>query len=169
MDLLKSNYSSSDIKRLIHTYINKRKQNGDTIIIEFLMSQNKGSSLGSGLGNYLSPEILYRSHISPKRKIKDITDDEINILTENIKRTLKLAFYRNSIGYMSNIVKFAKERENVEKTGKYPQYLKDVKLKKNDVFEFFVYQQKKDPLNNDVKIDLLMKDRKTYWVPLIQK
>lgn len=130
-------------------------------IVKLLMDQTK---LGSGLGNYLVPEILYRAKLSPHRLGSSLSDEDVDNLTYWIKYVVKLAYLDNHIGYMVNL-----EEEANKLTKK--NYHPEIKLK-DKTFKFNVYRQKFDPLGNEVKAEVIIKTgdgRTTYWVPSIQK
>ena len=145
-DFLKQDFDISDIQ----TY--------DVPIIKLLMDQTK---LGSGLGNYLTAEILYRAKLSPKRLGSSLSNSDVTRLTRWIKYTVKLSYVDNHIGYMKNL---EKEADKIRRKNYHP----DIKLKKKE-FEFLVYRQKTDPFGNKVKADNIIKGRTTYWVPKVQK
>ncbi len=46
----------------------------------------------SGIGNYLKSEILYRSRISPQRKLKDLSDYEIELLRITALNTIRESY-----------------------------------------------------------------------------
>ena len=168
-DLLKTNFTPNDYLKNFKEFIDKSKSKKNIPIVKFLMSQDKKDSIGSGIGNYLSVEILYRAKISPHRKLGDFSDSEILLLAKTIKKTIKLCYMSNIIGYMIRLEKYIpKHREQIKK-GKLPEYHDDVKIKENEEFEFLVYMQKKDKLGNEVIRDEIIKGRSTYWVPSIQK
>jgi len=164
-DLITSEYDYYTLKQRISNYIKKYPKNDNLKIIEFLMNQDKGKSIGSGLGNYLSVEILYDSGISPHKLIKDLIDkdDVIKKLTVSIMKILKLACYRNNLGYMKDFSDYISKRKQMILEGKYPEYLKNVKIDDNKKFIFSVYKQINSPNNNPIIIDSIIKDRKTYW------
>lgn len=136
----------------------KNKRNADKNIISILMDQKK---IGSGIGNYLSVEILYRAKISPLRKCENISDKEIESLEYWIKYLVKLCYESNYTGYMEGLEKEAKKikRKN---------YHSDIIIEEDD-FEYQVYRRKTDPKGNKVVADKIIKGRTTYWVPNIQK
>lgn len=157
-DLLKTDYDDKILKERV-----KKRQKDK--IIKVLMNQNSG--LGSGLGNYLAPEILYRSKISPHRLISSITNDEWKTLVFNIKYLVKLAYYNNKIGYMEKFGNYIDiHRKKIDK-GQLPDYHSAIKMK-DDEFQFMVYRKKKDPLNNNIIADKILGMRTTYWVPDVQ-
>lgn len=101
-------------------------------IVKILMDQKK---IGSGIGNYLVAEILYRAKISPYRTGNSLTDEEIETLEYWIKYVIKLSYVDNRIGYMVNL-------ENESQKIKRKNYHPDIKLKEK-TFKFLVYQKKK--------------------------
>ena len=127
-------------------------------IVKILMDQKK---VGSGLGNYLTAEILYRAKISPHRLGDTLSDEEIENLEYWIKYTTKLSYINNHIGYMVNL---EDEANKIKRKNYHP----DIKLEKKE-FEFLVYRKKTDPDGNKVKADNIIKGRTTYWVPAVQK
>lgn len=131
-------------------------------IVKILMDQKK---VGSGLGNYLVAEILYRAGISPHRLGIDMSDEDIEILTYWIKYMVKLSYVDNHIGYMVNL---EEEASKLKKKNYHPE----IKLGSH-TFKFLVYQQETDPEGNKVKADKIVgpegNKRTTYWVPAVQK
>lgn len=121
--------------------------NYDKSLASLLMSQTK---LGSGLGTYLVSEVLYRAKLSPHRLGSELTPKQIRALEYAIAYTTKLAYKDNPI--------------TVKKINYHPE----IKLK-DDVFEYQVYRRKKDPKGNPVKAEKIVGDRKTWWVPAVQK
>jgi formamidopyrimidine-DNA glycosylase len=127
-------------------------------IVTILMDQTK---IGSGLGNYLTAEILYRAKISPHRLGNTLTTKELASLKHWIKYMVKLAYVDNHIGYMVNL---EKEASKIPRTNYHP----DIKLKEKN-FKFMVYRRKTDPKGNPVKVAKIIGTRSTYWVPAVQK
>lgn len=131
-------------------------------IVKILMDQKK---IGSGLGNYLVVEILYRAGISPHRLGNSLTKKELKNLEYWIKYVVKLSYVDNYIGYMENL---DEEARKIERKNYHPE----IKLK-DKTFQFLVYQKKYDPDNNPVKADKIVGPEKTkrttYWVPAVQK
>ena len=127
------------------------------------MEQNATTSLGCGIGNYLSAEILYRAKISPRKKMIDIYHDKkiVYKLANKIKYTIKLAFLTANVGYLSHldnsmstwITKF-RQRIKDDTTHKY-HYHPDINIK-NNIFNYDVYRQKKDPKGNPVIMDKIL-------------
>lgn len=111
-------------------------------ICKALMDQ----SIISGIGNYLKSEILYKSRISPNRKIKDISEEEHKILMEISIETIKLSYKNGGLS-------FATYKDPDGKIGN---------------FFVEVYQKKFDNIGNNVVRDVFTDGRSTYWVKEIQ-
>ena len=128
-------------------------------IVKILMDQKK---VGSGLGNYLSAEILYKAKISPHRLGSSLSDEDIDNIEYSTKYLVKLAYVDNHVGYMVNL---ESEANKIPRKNYHP----DIKLKKKQ-FKFLVYRKKTDPDGNKVKADnTIIRGRTTYWVPAVQK
>ena len=112
---------------------------------EFLMKQPKIA----GIGNYLRADILWMSKISPFRKIKDLTLQEIKNIFINSQKLIWY-FYDYKQGIKDKII---------SKTDKFPiDYDRD----------FFAYGEKKDINGHEVKTDTLG-GRTIHYVPDHQK
>ena len=128
-------------------------------IVKILMDQTK---VGSGLGNYLVAEILYRAKISPHRLGSSLDKKDIENLIYWIKYVVKLSYVDNHIGYMVNL---EEEANKIHKKNYHP----DINIG-DDSFEFLVYRKKIDPDGNKVRAEKINgSDRTTYWVPAVQK
>ena len=95
------------------------------------MNQTK---IGSGIGNYLAAEILYRAKISPHRLGTDMSEDDLDNLTFWIKYMVKLAYTDNHAGYVypTNGSLLHKYMINLEDEGskiKRKNYHPEIKLK----------------------------------------
>lgn len=156
-DWLKENYSLSDFKKKIKE-LSQKKSLAKKKIIDILMDQE---TLGSGIGNYLAPEILYRAKISPHQLLGKMNFEQIKKLWLAIRKTVKVCYYNNHVGYMVYLDSYLKDFQ-------YQEYLTDVEIS-DKKFEFLIYQQKKDPLGNPVKAEKIRGSRTTYWVPKVQK
>jgi len=155
-DFLKSNMSCEELQE---QFENLSDKNQSKKILIILMDQGL---VGSGLGNYLVPEILYRAKISPHQTIENMTDEQYESLCKAIKHVLKLCYLANKTGYMEYLTEYLPKLKK-------KNYLPETKLKKNEEFAFLVYRQDKDPLGNKVKAEKIIKDRTAYWVPSVQK
>lgn len=102
----------------------------------------------SGIGNYLKSEILYQSKISPHRTLDSLSEEDLAELFKNI-----VTISKNSLKAGGATIRNYSNIDN--ETGKY-------------VFEFKVYQQKKDPLGFTVKRIETKDKRTTHWVEEVQ-
>lgn len=161
-DALKSQFTDAEFKYWIYEYKNKKQ-----MLVKVLMDQTQTKGIVSGLGNYLVPEILYRSKLSPYRTIKSLDDPEIKQLAKSIKYILRMCYIKNNTDYVSHLVTFLKSHNDKIKNGKFPDYYDDIKTVEKD-FQFTVYRQKEDPEGNPVLADKIINGRTTYWVPVIQ-
>ncbi|AYV82045.1 MAG: formamidopyrimidine-DNA glycosylase [Homavirus sp.] len=180
-DLLKTDFTNAEFYNRVKNYIldnngNILKQRANKEIIKILMTQNIPMSLGSGLGNYLSVEVLYRARISPHTKMLQLYSNRTlcNRIAQSIRFVTKLSFMTASIGYLEHLdpkmdkfIKNLRSSINGNKNHKY-NFHPSVKINK-EVFKFKVYKQKNDPKGNKVKADKIISGRTTYWVPNIQK
>jgi formamidopyrimidine-DNA glycosylase len=130
-------------------------------IVKILMDQGK---VGSGIGNYLVSEILYRAHLSPHRLGTSLSDQDVKNLTYWIKYVVKLSYVDNHIGYMVNL---DEESDKLHKKNYHPS----IKLH-DKTFDFLVYRKRKDPDGHPVKAEKIIgsgaNKRTTYWVPAVQ-
>ena len=180
-DFLQTDFTYNEFYDRIKKYIlNKNgqivKSRGDKEIIKVLMDQKANTGIGSGLGNYLAVEALYRAKISPHKKMKEIYEDKIlsNRLSKAIKYVVKLAYRTATIGYFTNMDTdwIKKFREKLDKHNDDDNYKYNFHPKTkigNTVFKFNVYRQKTDPKGNKVKADKIINGRTTYWSPNVQK
>ncbi len=116
--------------------------------------------LGSGIGNYLVAEILYRAKISPHKLISDFDKELSYKLSKSIKYTVKLSYISNKTGYMFNLEPYLDNH-------KFKNYHQDVEI--NDRFKFLVYGKTKDPFGNNVTREKIIDGRTTHWVKKLQK
>ena len=70
-------------------------------ICQALMNQG----LIGGIGNYIKAEVLYRSGISPYRKVKEISDDEFSKLNANTKDVILSSYNRGNPKYTNGTFK----------------------------------------------------------------
>lgn len=107
----------------------------------------------SGIGNYLRSDILWLSRISPFRKVKDLSNEELETIYNNSKK-LTWGEYDLNKGFKNKIIQ------------------------KKDIFprdfnrNFFVYMCKKDIYDNPVLVENLYEgsvQRKIYYCPKYQK
>jgi formamidopyrimidine-DNA glycosylase len=168
-DALKTEFTDTKFIEMVNKFLNKSKKRKDQLIFKVLMTQTANEGIVSGLGNYLTPEILYRAKISPFRTIGSLNNVDLKNISESIKYLVKLSYYNNNTGYMTNFGTFAKIHKQRVDEGKYHNYQSDVKLKKNEEFKFNVYRQTQDPYGHKVEKDkTINKGRTVYWVPNVQ-
>ncbi len=130
----------------------EKLKNVNKNITEVLMSQK----YGSGLGNYLTSEVLYRAKISPYQICNKMTNEQLKKLEKSIKYLTKKCYLKNNLEYLK--LNYKPKHD----------YHKNVNVNDTD-FEYKVYQQKEDPYGNIVKKDEIVKGRTMHWVPTIQK
>jgi formamidopyrimidine-DNA glycosylase len=162
-DFLQTDFTDEDFYQNIKNYKNKKKD-----INTVLMSQEKNKGVGSGLGNYLVPEILYRAKISPYRTIDSLSKRDIIVLSTTIKHVLKLCYLSNQTQYISHLNKFLEKHKKMVDDGVFPNHHKNVKIGK-EKFQFKVYRRKYDDDDHPVVGDKIIEGRTTYWVPDVQK
>jgi len=168
-DYMKEPFTNEEFYDAIVNFIKEKKSNGDKILVKFLMGQDKKETVGSGIGNYIATESMYEAKLSPHRTLSSLTKKEIEKLNESIKKIIKISYISNKIGYMEKLEDYIDKHKEQVKKGKFPDYLPEIKIKKNENFEFKVYQQKFDKHNNPVIADKIITGRTTYWVPNLQK
>jgi formamidopyrimidine-DNA glycosylase len=110
----------------------------DKTLPELLMDQ----SYFAGVGNYLKSEILYRSKLSPHRKLKSLSQEELNTLVNTALATIR-AFWDTKGDSLSGV--YGSDELKV------------------------VYKKSIDPLGNKVVSEETLDKRTTYWVPGVQK
>lgn len=168
-DVLKTEFTDEDFINIVGNFLKKSKKRSSQLIFKVLTKQNLSDGLFSGLGNYLIPEILYDAKISPYRHIGSLTDIELRCLSHSIKYITKLSYYNNTTGYMTNFGDYSAKHKKGIDDGTYVNYHNDIVLKLTDVFQFKIYQKKKDQLGNPVEKDkTLNKGRTTHWVKNVQ-
>jgi formamidopyrimidine-DNA glycosylase len=169
-DLLKTNFTNEQFKNWIQEFLSKGPKRKNMKIVKVLMSQNAKDGIGSGLGNYLVPEILYRSKISPHLPMGSLTNEQINILSETIKSVLKQCYINNNTDYMNKkfMKDFTEQHQQGVLNGQFPNYHPEIPIDTKSKFIFYVYKQKVDPFGNKVIAEKILGKRKTYWVPTVQ-
>ena len=91
-----------DDSTTIHVFINQitKKNNLNKYIGNVIMNQK----VISGIGNYLRSDILWLSRISPFRKVKDLSNKELEIIYNN-SRKLTWGEYDLKKGFKINHIK----------------------------------------------------------------
>jgi formamidopyrimidine-DNA glycosylase len=126
-----------------------KKNNLDKAIGNVIVNQK----IISGLGNYLRADILWLSKIDPFKKVKKISDNEIEDIYNNSK-ILTWGIYDKNIAIKLKIIK------------------KSTKLPSDYERLFFIYMQEEDIYGNKViKKELYDGSQKRFisYVPSIQK
>lgn len=125
------------------------KANPEKPIGVILMNQR----IISGMGNYLRADVLWLSKISPFRKMKDLTPNELKKLWLN-SRLLTWSKYDYKQGQQLGFIE-----------ANHPKIPEDYER------EFYVYNQSTDPQGRAVKKEELYEGsqkRFIYWVPEVQ-
>jgi len=168
-DLLKEEYNTTTLQTWISDFLKVSNFRKNVKLGVLLMRQSKKDGIGSGIGNYLSSEIMYDAKLSPHRTVGSLTDKDVSNLCHSIKYITKLSYFNNKTGYMIIFDDFINEHKNGIINGKYPNYHPDIKPKANNEFSFKVYGRDTDDNGNVVKHDkTINKGRTTYWVPAVQ-
>lgn len=184
-DFLKVPFNGADLYARIGKLIcdkngNIVKSKGDKKCIKVLMEQKMSSGIGSGLGNYLSVEILYDCKISPHKTMKSLYENKklCYELAHSIKYVTKLSFFDSNTGYLEKLdpsmskfiidLRHSVEQDIKNNVSNIYNFHPEIILKEGDHFQFKVYRQKKDPFDNPVLADKIIKGRTTYWVPTVQ-
>ena len=113
-------------------------------IAQALMTQ----SLIGGIGNYIKAEVLYRSRISPYRRVETITKKEISLLNQACEEVIKSSFLNGGASIQTYY--------NIDGSeGEFP-------------FFFMVYGR--DTCINGYKVrrETTEDGRTTHWVPELQ-
>lgn len=134
LDLLTEDHSLSKFEQVL------RKKSNRTVC-EVLMDQR----VLAGVGNYIKCEVLYRSRISPFRKVIDLNAIDVKNLYSWTKKIIRASYLQGGASIRNY------RRVNGELG--------------NFVFEFEVYAQKTDPLGNQVIREETPDKRTTHWVP----
>lgn len=169
-DVLKSGLTDKDLVILIKDLISKskgksiRSKKKNLNLVKVLMDQEM---LVSGIGNYLTAEILYDAKLNPHRDLSDLSDDEIKRLAHSMRKLVKYAYYDNGTGYMEHFKIFMKTHSKRIDDGIFPNYISDIAPVKG--FQFKVYQKTEDAHGNKIIQDEILKDRTMHWVKEVQK
>ena len=99
----------------------------------------------SGVGNYVKADALWLAGLSPTRKVKDMSIEEIDTLNDCIKKVLRTS-------YESGGATIRTYQNFDEKNGEYSS-------------RFLVYSRDKDPEGNEVLRQKTSDGRMTHWAP----
>lgn len=168
-DLLQSEYTSNNIQQRLESIKNQNKK-----IVAVMMAQDKKNGIGSGLGNYLVPEILYTAKISPHRIIKSLSKKDVINLTNAIKTNLYMCYNFNTTDYVKHLDKFLDTHKKYVSSGKFPNFLSENSSDKRVTHkisntQFKVYRRNYDDDGHEVIGEHIITGRTTYWVPDVQK
>lgn len=122
-----------------------KNSKGKKTICEALMNQKTVA----GVGNYIKAEVLWLSRISPMRKVEDLSESDILCLKRNIESVSRVSYESGG----ATIKSFYGADGSA---GTYSS-------------RFLVYNQKRDPFNNEVIKTKTPDGRTTHWVPEMQK
>lgn len=122
-------------------FIEKLNKKPKVSVCEALMDQR----ICAGVGNYIKCEVLYRSRISPYRKVQELSQSEFGKLYSWIRKIIRASYLQGG----------ASIRNYRRLDGEIGDF----------VFDFEVYAQKKDPFGNDVVREETPDKRTTHWVP----
>jgi DNA-formamidopyrimidine glycosylase len=162
-DILTGGLSDNDVFNLINKFNTKSKK--DKTLYKVLMDQN---ALVSGIGNYLSAEILFDAKLNPHRKLDVLTIAEKKKLAHSMRKIVKHSYYDNKTGYMEYYIQFMEKHPVKVDKRIFPNYHPDINI--DTSFEFRVYGRTTDPDGHKIKADdTIIKGRTIYWVPTVQK
>ena len=141
-DLMDPNTTVEVFKTQMRKKVNENKAIGNVIVNQKLIA---------GVGNYLRADALWMAKLSPFRKVKDVKDDELEVLYWSII-SLIWGDYNYKEGMKKKLIKY-----------KVPN---DYKM------DFFIYKQEKDTNGHKIiKEELYEGSQKRfiYWVKEVQK
>ena len=134
-DMLSDNVTFQDFKSIAEKYPNK-------YVTQFIMDQK----IISGCGNYIKSESLYRSMLSPHKKMNQINNEDLLILYNQIKYVIN-ASYQSQGATIANF-------ENIDK--------------ETGGFTFLVYGRDTDDFGHTVIHEITPDGRMTHWVQELQ-
>ena len=142
-DLLDDTTTFELFKLQLRKKVNESKAIGNVIVNQKIIS---------GVGNYLRADSLWMSKLSPFRKVKDTTDDELKTLYDSI-----IGLIWGDYNY-----EFAIKKKYIKSSLKLPHHYNR---------DFFIYNHIKDIYNNTIQKEELYEGsqkRFIYWVKSIQ-
>ena len=142
-DLLDDTTTFELFKIQLRKKVNENKAIGNVIVNQKIIS---------GVGNYLRADSLWMSKLSPFRKVKDTTDDELKTLYDSI-----IGLIWGDYNY-----EFAIKKKYIKSSLKLPHHYNR---------DFFIYNHIKDIYNNTIRKEELYEGsqkRFIYWVKSIQ-
>lgn len=154
-DLLLSKHNMREIWRRYCKAKESKKWAGKPIV-ELLMDQ---LAVVSGIGNYLSAEILYAAKLAPATVVKTVDEKTFRRLYEAMCTVVASSYYGNKTRYVDHLGELVPKRTP----------LKNYKEEDSD-FEFRVYQQKEVDGEKVIRERILStRASLTYWCPSVQK
>ena len=102
----------------------------------------------AGVGNYIKSEALYRAHIDPRKRLLEISDDDLRELFRKVREVTRESYF-----YGGTTI-----RDFFDLKGQPGTFSKRLR----------VYGKKVDPLGNEVIRNTLDDGRTTHWVPSVQ-
>jgi formamidopyrimidine-DNA glycosylase len=151
VDIMDSNTTLESFIEKFKKPINMEKELGIVLLDQKVIA---------GIGNYLRADLLWMCRISPFRKVKNVNDDEFELLFKNI-RLLTWVFYDYEKAIKLKII---------SKKDKLPENYKVIPKEYTD--KFLVYYRDKDYYGNKIIKEKLYEGnqiRYIYWVPKLQK
>ena len=142
-DLLDDTTTFELFKLQLRKKVNESKAIGNVIVNQKIIS---------GVGNYLRADALWMAKLSPFRKVKDTTDDELKTLYDSI-----IGLIWGDYNY-----EFAIKKKYIKSSLKLPHHYNR---------DFFIYNHIKDIYNNTIRKEELYEGsqkRFIYWVKSIQ-
>lgn len=146
-----TNYNSQFLKSINYyqpinqdIFIDRLRKYNTQNITNVLMNQK----IFSGIGNYLKSEILYHAKIYPLSKISDLNDEQLKSLYNSTRYIIKKSYQTQG----AKIHLYSDLNTPIDE----------------DIFNFQVYQQKKDINNYTIKRLQTPDKRTTFYVPEIQ-
>ncbi len=121
----------------------RKQRSKDKKIVEFLLDQK----YFSGIGNYLRSEILYRCKISPHRLLKELSDDDIDLIRIQSMLTIWESYKAGGL----TIYTFLSPDGTMGN------------------FNNVIYNKLVDPSGNCIVKEYDKNKRSFYWTPVIQK
>lgn len=144
MDMLSEDI---DLDRFKEMLAKKRLQ--EKTMAEVMMDQR----IFAGVGNYLKAEILWRCCISPHRRVKDLSDDDIYELCTLTSTTMNQAYEARRGAVNAH----GQDTESGAEAYRW-----------TSGFEFMVYNRNEDGLGNEVVREKTKDGRTTHWAPAMQ-
>jgi len=131
-------------------------------VVNFLMEQK----YVSGIGNIYKSESLYLAKIDPRKKVEDLTAQELTRLYMAVKTVLTNAYELGGSTIRNYTDLYGDPGKYTERNNESYNHAQDEIYSTKGIM---VYNQKIDPLGNEVMQLKLDDGRTTYFVPEIQQ